>query len=81
MALALARRALKSEEWRSGKIQDHQNATVRLIRGVGIPRTMSWHGSGSSNGCLPTKKFHQWKRTVVGAYEEGAWREGLLQHR
>eukprot|EP00959_Pyramimonas_sp_CCMP1952_P088682 1855706-Pyramimonas_sp.AAC.1 len=31
---------------RFGTIQDCQDATVRLNRGVGIPRTMLWHASG-----------------------------------
>eukprot|EP00959_Pyramimonas_sp_CCMP1952_P165789 3465179-Pyramimonas_sp.AAC.1 len=48
---------LKSQEWRSGAIADRQDATVRLIHGVGIPRTMFWHASGSSNGCVPTRQF------------------------
>eukprot|EP00959_Pyramimonas_sp_CCMP1952_P058013 1210897-Pyramimonas_sp.AAC.1 len=48
----------------------------RLIRGVGIPRTIFWHAAGSSNGCLPTRQCPQWRWTVVGACEEGAWREG-----
>eukprot|EP00959_Pyramimonas_sp_CCMP1952_P265094 5543154-Pyramimonas_sp.AAC.1 len=34
---------LKSQEWLSASIQDRQNATVILIRGVGLPRTMLWH--------------------------------------
>eukprot|EP00959_Pyramimonas_sp_CCMP1952_P099187 2073689-Pyramimonas_sp.AAC.1 len=36
-------------EWRSGSTQDRQDATVRLIRGVGVPRIMLWHASGSSS--------------------------------
>eukprot|EP00959_Pyramimonas_sp_CCMP1952_P164060 3430103-Pyramimonas_sp.AAC.1 len=52
---------LKSQEWRSGTIQDRQDATVRLIRCVGIPRTLFWHAAWSSNGCLPTRQCHQWK--------------------
>eukprot|EP00959_Pyramimonas_sp_CCMP1952_P221545 4631399-Pyramimonas_sp.AAC.1 len=51
----------KSQEWRSGTIQDRQDATVWLTRGFGIPRTMFWHASGSSNGYLPTRQFPQWK--------------------
>eukprot|EP00959_Pyramimonas_sp_CCMP1952_P131491 2749547-Pyramimonas_sp.AAC.1 len=51
---------LKSQEWRPGAIQDCQDATVRLIRGVGTPRTMSWHASGPQNGCLPSRQFPQW---------------------
>eukprot|EP00959_Pyramimonas_sp_CCMP1952_P005221 109831-Pyramimonas_sp.AAC.1 len=56
-------------------------ATVRIICGVGIQIIMFWHASGSSNSCLLTRQFPQWKQTVVEAYEEGAWREGLFQHR
>eukprot|EP00959_Pyramimonas_sp_CCMP1952_P011924 251704-Pyramimonas_sp.AAC.1 len=52
---------LESLEWRPGAIQDRQDATIRLIRGVGIPRIMFWYASGSSNGCLPTRQFPQWK--------------------
>eukprot|EP00959_Pyramimonas_sp_CCMP1952_P098786 2065140-Pyramimonas_sp.AAC.1 len=33
------------------------------------------------NGCLPTRQFPQWKCIAVGACEEGAWREGSVQHR
>eukprot|EP00959_Pyramimonas_sp_CCMP1952_P170033 3552226-Pyramimonas_sp.AAC.1 len=29
---------LKSQDWRSGTIQDRQGAAVWLIRGVGIPK-------------------------------------------
>eukprot|EP00959_Pyramimonas_sp_CCMP1952_P383242 8030442-Pyramimonas_sp.AAC.1 len=43
-------------EWRCGKIQDRQYATVRFIRGVGIPKPMFWHASNSSNGCLRTRQ-------------------------
>eukprot|EP00959_Pyramimonas_sp_CCMP1952_P086471 1808829-Pyramimonas_sp.AAC.1 len=56
---------LKSHEWRSGTIRDRQDATVRLIRSDGIPRTMFWHASSSSNGCLPTRQFPQWKWTLA----------------
>eukprot|EP00959_Pyramimonas_sp_CCMP1952_P195108 4079892-Pyramimonas_sp.AAC.1 len=49
----------KSQEWRSGTIQDHQNAAIRLVRGVGIPRTMFWHAPGSLNSCRQTKQFAQ----------------------
>eukprot|EP00959_Pyramimonas_sp_CCMP1952_P111516 2332533-Pyramimonas_sp.AAC.1 len=52
---------LKSQEWRSGTVQDRQDATVRMIRGVGVLRMMCWHASGSSNGCLPTRQLPQWK--------------------
>eukprot|EP00959_Pyramimonas_sp_CCMP1952_P036390 761787-Pyramimonas_sp.AAC.1 len=44
----------------SGTIPDRQDAAVRLIRAVGIPRTMCWHASKSSNGCLSTRQFSQW---------------------
>eukprot|EP00959_Pyramimonas_sp_CCMP1952_P120267 2514969-Pyramimonas_sp.AAC.1 len=44
----------ESQEWRSGLVQDRPDATVSLIRGGVIPRTMFWHASGSSNSCLPT---------------------------
>eukprot|EP00959_Pyramimonas_sp_CCMP1952_P216124 4520488-Pyramimonas_sp.AAC.1 len=52
---------LKSQERRSGTIQDRQDATVKLIRGAGVPKTMFWHASGSSNGNLPTRQPPQWK--------------------
>eukprot|EP00959_Pyramimonas_sp_CCMP1952_P111342 2329148-Pyramimonas_sp.AAC.1 len=65
----------KSQTFRFGTIQDRQDASARLIRGVGIPRTMFWCLSGSSNRCLPTRQFPQWKCTVVGGHEEGDWRE------
>eukprot|EP00959_Pyramimonas_sp_CCMP1952_P056355 1176981-Pyramimonas_sp.AAC.1 len=52
---------------RSGTIQDCQDATVRLIRGVGIPRILFLHASGSSSN---------------GAYEDGGTlREGSFQQR
>eukprot|EP00959_Pyramimonas_sp_CCMP1952_P255703 5341146-Pyramimonas_sp.AAC.1 len=51
--------SLKSQEWRSGAIQDRQDAAVRLIRG--ILGTIFWHASGSSNGCIPTRQFPQWR--------------------
>eukprot|EP00959_Pyramimonas_sp_CCMP1952_P128195 2680914-Pyramimonas_sp.AAC.1 len=50
---------LRSHEWCFGTVQYRHDATVRLIRGAGIP--MCWHASGSSNGCLPTRQFPQWK--------------------
>eukprot|EP00959_Pyramimonas_sp_CCMP1952_P238384 4981348-Pyramimonas_sp.AAC.1 len=31
--------------------------------------TSFWHASGSSNGCLPTRQFPQWKWTVAGPVE------------
>eukprot|EP00959_Pyramimonas_sp_CCMP1952_P383763 8042510-Pyramimonas_sp.AAC.1 len=34
---------LKSQNWPSGTILDRQDAAVRLIRGVEIPRTMVWY--------------------------------------
>eukprot|EP00959_Pyramimonas_sp_CCMP1952_P342690 7179447-Pyramimonas_sp.AAC.1 len=48
---------LKSLDWRSSASRDCHNATVRLIRSVGILRAIFWHASGSSNGCLPTRQF------------------------
>eukprot|EP00959_Pyramimonas_sp_CCMP1952_P195238 4082328-Pyramimonas_sp.AAC.1 len=45
----------RNQERYSGTIQDRQDATIKLIRGVGVPRTVFWHASGSSNGCLPTR--------------------------
>eukprot|EP00959_Pyramimonas_sp_CCMP1952_P162187 3390820-Pyramimonas_sp.AAC.1 len=48
---------LKSHESRSGTVQDRQDATVKLIQGAGIPRTMFCHVSGSSNAYLPTRQF------------------------
>eukprot|EP00959_Pyramimonas_sp_CCMP1952_P379781 7955549-Pyramimonas_sp.AAC.1 len=52
---------LTSQEWLPGMHQDCQDATFSLIRGVGIPRAKFCHASGSSNGCLPTRQFPQWK--------------------
>eukprot|EP00959_Pyramimonas_sp_CCMP1952_P318993 6674343-Pyramimonas_sp.AAC.1 len=52
---------LKSKGRRFGTTQARQNATVLLIRGVGVPRRMLWHAFGSSNGCLPTRHAPQWK--------------------
>eukprot|EP00959_Pyramimonas_sp_CCMP1952_P171626 3586636-Pyramimonas_sp.AAC.1 len=51
---------LKFQEWRSGAIQECQDATVRLTRGVGNPRTMFWHASGPSTSCLPKRQFPHW---------------------
>eukprot|EP00959_Pyramimonas_sp_CCMP1952_P347853 7286353-Pyramimonas_sp.AAC.1 len=48
---------LKSPKVRSGTNPDRQDAAVRVIRGVDIPRIMFWHAAGSSNGCL---QFPQW---------------------
>eukprot|EP00959_Pyramimonas_sp_CCMP1952_P026516 556164-Pyramimonas_sp.AAC.1 len=48
---------LTSQEWRSGAIQDRQDATVSLIGGVRIPRVVLWHASASSNDCLPMRQF------------------------
>eukprot|EP00959_Pyramimonas_sp_CCMP1952_P146969 3076169-Pyramimonas_sp.AAC.1 len=50
---------LKSQEWLSGAVHNHQDATIMLIRGVGVPRM--WNESASSTGCLPTKHFPRWK--------------------
>eukprot|EP00959_Pyramimonas_sp_CCMP1952_P058163 1214238-Pyramimonas_sp.AAC.1 len=50
---------LKWLEWRSGTIEDRQDATVRLIRGVGVPKTMFWYAPAYSNGCLPAGQFPQ----------------------
>eukprot|EP00959_Pyramimonas_sp_CCMP1952_P210306 4401136-Pyramimonas_sp.AAC.1 len=33
----------KPPTWRSGITPDRQDAAVRLIRGVEIPKTMFWH--------------------------------------
>eukprot|EP00959_Pyramimonas_sp_CCMP1952_P425274 8908147-Pyramimonas_sp.AAC.1 len=60
-------RCWKSQAWRSGTIQARQDATVRLIRGVRIARTMFWYAPESSSDCLPTRHFPQWRGTVVGA--------------
>eukprot|EP00959_Pyramimonas_sp_CCMP1952_P238763 4989466-Pyramimonas_sp.AAC.1 len=39
---------LRSQEWRSGTIQDRQGATVKLTRGVGRSREFLFgHASGS----------------------------------
>eukprot|EP00959_Pyramimonas_sp_CCMP1952_P323573 6771457-Pyramimonas_sp.AAC.1 len=72
---------LKSQKRPSVTIPDREDAAVRLIRGVEIPRTFFRHASRSSNGCLPTRQFTQWKCSAVGAYEGGTWREGSFQHR
>eukprot|EP00959_Pyramimonas_sp_CCMP1952_P010064 209961-Pyramimonas_sp.AAC.1 len=45
---------LKYQELCSDAIHDRQDATVRLIRGVGVPKTLIWHASGSS-----TVVFHR----------------------
>eukprot|EP00959_Pyramimonas_sp_CCMP1952_P308681 6460539-Pyramimonas_sp.AAC.1 len=54
-------RCRNSQKRRSVTILDRQNAAVGLICGVEIPRVIFWHASGSSNGCLPTGQFPQWK--------------------
>eukprot|EP00959_Pyramimonas_sp_CCMP1952_P426207 8926963-Pyramimonas_sp.AAC.2 len=51
---------LTSQESCADTVQDRQDATVRLIRCVGIPRTLFQHGSGYSNSCLPTRHFPLW---------------------
>eukprot|EP00959_Pyramimonas_sp_CCMP1952_P340687 7135723-Pyramimonas_sp.AAC.1 len=45
---------LKSQELLSGAISDGQNATVRLILSVGVPRIIPWRSSGSSNDAVPS---------------------------
>eukprot|EP00959_Pyramimonas_sp_CCMP1952_P454467 9469948-Pyramimonas_sp.AAC.1 len=48
---------LKSQGCCSGTVRARQDATVRLIRGGGIPRPMCWHKFGPSHGCLPKRQF------------------------
>eukprot|EP00959_Pyramimonas_sp_CCMP1952_P294537 6160858-Pyramimonas_sp.AAC.1 len=54
---------LKSQEWGSGTIQGRQDATARLIRGVGIPRTMlacfRVFRRLSSNEALPSMEMNR----------------------
>eukprot|EP00959_Pyramimonas_sp_CCMP1952_P120230 2514052-Pyramimonas_sp.AAC.1 len=45
-----------SQNWCYGTILGRQDAAVRLIRGVEIPRAMFWHASGSSR-----RQFPQWE--------------------
>eukprot|EP00959_Pyramimonas_sp_CCMP1952_P302940 6338469-Pyramimonas_sp.AAC.1 len=48
-------------DWRPGTTHDRQDVTVKLFRGDGVQRMVFWCASGSSNGCLPTGHFPQWK--------------------
>eukprot|EP00959_Pyramimonas_sp_CCMP1952_P095187 1990497-Pyramimonas_sp.AAC.1 len=45
---------LKSQDGRSGILQDHQDATVTLNRGVEVPGMVFWHGWSFAEVCLPT---------------------------
>eukprot|EP00959_Pyramimonas_sp_CCMP1952_P355929 7454050-Pyramimonas_sp.AAC.1 len=48
---------LRSQEWCSGTIQDRQDATETVIRGVEVAGTVFWHSSGFLSGCFPTGHF------------------------
>eukprot|EP00959_Pyramimonas_sp_CCMP1952_P033380 700636-Pyramimonas_sp.AAC.1 len=50
---------IENQERLSGTIEDRQDATVTVIRGVEIPGIVSWQNSGCSIGCLPTGHFPQ----------------------
>eukprot|EP00959_Pyramimonas_sp_CCMP1952_P321017 6718110-Pyramimonas_sp.AAC.1 len=63
---------LRSQEWCSGKIQDRQDATVTVSRGVEVP------------GTVDLAQFRIVKRPFsdrAPPAEKGAWKEGLSPFR
>eukprot|EP00959_Pyramimonas_sp_CCMP1952_P329517 6898699-Pyramimonas_sp.AAC.1 len=72
---------LKPQELLSGTIQDRQDLTIRLTRGVEVLRIVFGHASGFLHGSAQTGHLIQREGLFVGACEEGVWRESVFQHR